>query len=404
MTPSGEAVTPETAALIVAAGEGRRLGGGIPKAFLQLGGTPVFLWSLRVFEEAQDIGRTVLVVPADYCELAQSLAHAAGITKLAAVVAGGTTRTQSAFAGLQALSSMPPALVTIHDGARPFVSLSIIARTIAAARQSGAAIAARPVTDTLKQVGEDGVIIATADRTSFWQAQTPQTFRFTTIFQAYGRALEDSGEATDDATLVERMGEKVTVVEDDPGNFKITLPQDWARAQAQLTVPGQMRVGHGFDVHRLGGGRRLMLGGVEVPFDRGLAGHSDADVVLHAVADALLGGAALGDIGRHFPDTDATFEDADSADLLAEVLRLIGDEGYHPVNVDVTVMAQQPRLAPHIPEMRHRIASILQLAEAAVSVKATTTEELGFIGREEGIAAEAVVLLASLTAGEASQT
>ncbi len=396
MTSGGEASTPECAGLIVAAGQGRRLGAQLPKAFLQLGSSPVFLWSLGVFEQVSEIRRTVLVVPADYCKLAETLCTQAGLAKLEAVIPGGKSRCESVWAGLEALSGNAPELVAIHDGVRPFVTPEIVARTIGAARESGAAIAAGRVTDTLKQVGQGQQIIATADRSQYWQAHTPQAFRFATIVGAYRAALADGWDATDDAALVEQAGGKVMVVEDDPGNFKITLAEDWARAQALVAGPGQMRVGHGYDVHRLAAQRRLMLGGVQVPHDRGLAGHSDADVVLHAIADALLGAAGLGDIGQHFPDTDPAFEDADSAELLAEVGRLVAEAGYRPVNVDVTIMAQQPRLATHIPQMRRRIAGILQLDERAVSVKATTTEGLGLIGREEGIAAEAVALLATV--------
>ena len=396
MTSGGEALTPECAGLIVAAGQGRRLGAQLPKAFLQLGSRPLFLWSLRVFEQVAEIGRAVLVVPADYCNLAETLCAQAGLAKLEAVIPGGKSRCESVWAGLEALSGNAPELVAIHDGARPFVTPEIVARTLAAARESGAAIAAGRVTDTLKQVGQDQQIIATGDRSQYWQAHTPQTFRFATIIGAYRAALAEGWAATDDAALVEQAGGKVTVVEDDPGNFKITLPEDWARAQALVAGPGQMRVGHGYDVHRLAPQRRLMLGGVQVPHERGLAGHSDADVVLHAIADALLGAAALGDIGQHFPATDPAFQDADSAELLAEVARLVAEAGYRPVNVDVTIMAQQPRLATHIPQMRRRIAGILQLDERAVSVKATTTEGLGLIGREEGIDAEAVALLSTI--------
>ncbi len=400
MSSLGASAIPETAGLIVAAGEGHRLGAGIPKGFLQLGTSPLFLWSLRTFQGVEQIARIVLVVPADRQELARSLCQQAGLTKVAAVIPGGRTRAESVYAGLENLSSQAPELVAIHDGVRPFVSPAIIIRTLGDAQRTGAAIAARPVTDTLKEVNSDGRVVGTADRAKFWQAQTPQTFRFSTIHDAYRQARAEGWEATDDAALVEKAGGQVTVVEDDPGNFKITLPEDWTRAQALVAGPETVRIGHGYDVHRLAEGRRLMLGGVEVPHDQGLVGHSDADVVLHAIADALLGGVALGDIGTHFADNDPAFQDADSAALLAEVLRLVAEAGYRPVNVDVTIMAEQPRLALHIPAMRNRIAAILQLDAQAVSVKATTTEGLGFVGREEGIATEAVALLARVVTSE----
>lgn len=403
MTAADESPTFTAAGLIVAAGRGRRLDARIPKAFLQLGVSPLFIWSLRAFEHTEQIDQIILVVPVDYCEQAASICREAEISKLTAVVGGGERRADSVYAGLDALSSQPPDIIAIHDGARPFVTPDIITRTIDAVQRAGAAIAARPVTDTLKQVGADSEIVATADRSRFWQAQTPQTFRFATIYRAYGEARAQGWEATDDAALVERAGGEVVVVEDTPGNFKVTSPEDWAQAQRLVAGAGGIRVGHGYDVHPFAAERRLMLGGVEIPYDRGLAGHSDADVVLHALADALLGAAGLGDIGQHFPDTDPTLREADSAELLGEVLRLAGKAGYRPTNVDVTVIAQQPRLAPHIPQMRKRIANILQMQPQAVNIKATTTEGLGFIGRQEGIVAQAVVLVGPVGAGQLEQ-
>jgi len=382
-----------TAALIVAAGQGRRLASSVPKAFLQLGGSPLFLWSARTFEQVPEVTQIVLVVPADYCDTAQSIGQQAGLSKLRAVIPGGKTRCESVFAGLGALSSDPPDLVAIHDGARPFVNAKVISRTIIAAEQTGAALAARPVTDTLKQVDDELRVAATVDRTGLWHAQTPQTFRFSTIYDAYQQALAGGWQATDDASLVERAGGKVAVVEDDVRNFKITVPNEWQQAQALVADRQQLRIGHGFDVHPFAAQRPLMLGGVRIPFDQGLAGHSDADVLLHAIADALLGAAGLGDIGRHFPDTDPAYKDADSTKLLAQVVELVNGQGYRPVNVDATVIAQRPRLADYIPEMRSHIAAILRLSESQVNVKATTTEHLGFVGREEGIAAQAVALI-----------
>ena len=385
-----------TTALIVAAGQGRRLDCPMPKAFLQLGEIPLFLWSARTFEQVPEVTQIVLVVPADYCDTAQSLARQAGLTKLGAVIPGGKTRCDSVFAGLQALSSDPPDLVAIHDGARPFVSTEVISRTIAAAEQTGAALAARPVTDTLKQVDDELGVAATVDRTGLWHAQTPQTFRFSTIYDAYQQARAGGWRATDDASLVERAGGKVTVVEDEVRNFKITVPDEWQRAQALVAGSRQLRIGHGFDVHPFAAQRPLMLGGIRIPFDQGLAGHSDADVLLHAIADALLGAAALGDIGRHFPDTDPTYKDADSTELLARTVELVSEAGYRLTNVDATIIAQQPRLADYVPEMVGCIATVLGLSNSQVNVKATTTEHLGFVGREEGIAAQAVALIAKI--------
>jgi len=382
-----------TAALIVAGGQGRRLGCSGPKAFLRLGDSPLLLWSAHTFEQVPEITQIVLVVPADYCETAQSIAQQVGLTKLTAVIAGGNTRCDSVFAGLQALSDDPPDLVAIHDAARPFVSTEVISRTIAVADQVGGALAARPVTDTLKQVDDEFAVANTVGRTSLWHAQTPQTFRFSTIYDAYQQAQAGGWQATDDASLVERLGGTVKVVEDEVRNFKITVPDEWQRAQELVAGSQQLRIGQGFDVHPFAAQRPLILGGIRIPFDLGLAGHSDADVLLHAIADALLGAAGLGDIGQHFPDTDRAYKDADSSQLLGQVMDLVAEAGYRPSNVDATIIAQRPRLADHIPVMRQHIAATLELSESQVNVKATTTEQLGFVGREEGIAAQAVALI-----------
>lgn len=387
--------------LITAAGQGRRLGATVPKTFMPLGGAALFMWSLRAFEAVEQISQTLLVVPDSYGERADELCQQAGITKLAQVVAGGRTRPESVDNGLTALASNPPAIVVIHDGARPFVTSQLIAHSIEVCAKMGAAIVALPVTDTLKQVDPNGVITATSDRSRFYQAQTPQTFKFDLIFQAYQQAKQNGWEATDDAALVEKMGQPVRVVEGSPRNFKITTQADWHRAEAMVAGSQQMHVGHGYDVHPLVEGRALILGGVHVPYERGLTGHSDADVVLHAVADALLGAAGLGDLGQHFPDTDPAYKDADSKALLAQVVELVRSAGYQPTNVDVTVIAQQPRLTPYLEQMRQAIARILKLkmTTEGVSVKATTTEGLGFIGRGEAIAAHAVALIAQCRDG-----
>ena len=254
-------------------------------------------------------------------------------------------------------------------------------------------------TDTIKQCAEDGRIEDTPPRCGLYHAQTPQTFRYALLLEAYERARAGGMDVTDDASLVERMGHPVHVSEGDRDNFKITTREDLARAEWVLERRGgnlaaSMRVGTGYDVHALVEGEDLILGGVRLEHDRGLRGHSDADVLLHAISDALLGAAALGDIGRHFPDTDPSLAGADSAKLAKRVVAMLADAGFRPVNVDTTVICQRPKLAPHIDAMRANIARALGLPADRVSVKATTTERLGFAGREEGIAAEAVALIA----------
>jgi len=379
--------------LIVAAGLGHRLGTDIPKTFLPLGGAALFLWPLRAFERTEEVIRTLLVVAPGYEDQARQICRQDKLHKLSQVVAGGPTRPESVYNGLNALKDQPPDIVAIHDGARPFVTPQLIARTIDACAASGAAIAALPATDTLKQVDDNSIISATIDRRPIHCAQTPQTFEFNLILQAYQQFIKEGGEATDDAALVEKMGHPVKVVEGSPHNFKITTPADWQRAENMMGSTQQIRVGHGYDVHPLVKGRPLILGGVTIDYQLGLAGYSDADVVLHALADALLGATGLGDIGQYFPDTDPTFKDADSKQLLGQIVELIHDAGYQPINVDVTILAQQPHLAPYIDQMRQQVASILDIGTNQVSIKATTTEGLGFIGRQEAIAAHAVALI-----------
>jgi 2-C-methyl-D-erythritol 4-phosphate cytidylyltransferase/2-C-methyl-D-erythritol 2,4-cyclodiphosphate synthase len=388
----------EVAAVIAAAGTGTRFGAPVPKVFAALCGQPLLTWSVRAFEDCPDVDTTVVVAPPDHLQRARDLCVAQHLTKVLAVLPGGEHRMDSVRAGLDALLEQPPALVCVHDGARPLVDLDTIVHSIQAARLHGAAVAAFPVVDTIKQAGPDGRIIATPPRDELYQAQTPQTFSFDLLLSAYRYADRHGLAATDDASLVEQMGETVYVSEGHPDNLKVTTPDDLARAEWILRrrlgqIIPQARVGVGHDVHALVEGRPLILGGVDVPHPQGLAGHSDADVLFHAISDALLGAAALGDIGQHFPDTDPQWAGADSGGLCRRVADLLAEAGWLPSNVDATLICEHPRLAPHILQMRSNIAAALDLPLAAVSVKATTTEGLGFAGRGEGIAAEAVVLI-----------
>ena len=388
----------EVGAVIAAAGRSTRFGAGLPKVFAPLCGCPVLAWSLRAYSQCPEVDEIVLVVPPEHLHRALDLCAEEGMLGSCTVIAGGERRMQSVMAGLQALAQEPPAIVCVHDGARPLVEPAIIEQSIEACRQHGAVIAAVSVTDTIKQADRDGRIFATPPRAELYHAQTPQTFSFDLLLSAYRRAEREGWEATDDAALVERTGQAVFVSEGHPDNLKVTTPDDLARADWILRrrlgeFAPQVRVGTGYDVHALVEGRPLVLGGVTLPHPTGLAGHSDADVLLHAVCDALLGAAALGDLGQHFPDTDPQYAGADSADLTRQVVGMLAEAGWQPANVDATVICERPKLAPHIPEMRARIAAALDLPVGAVSVKATTTEGLGFTGRGEGIAAQAVVLL-----------
>lgn len=384
------------AAVIVAAGRGSRFGGTLPKVFAPLAGVPLLRWSALAYRDCPAVSELVIVAAPDQLERARAVC--ADIPGLRDVVPGGEQRPDSVLAGLQALASAAPEIVCVHDGARPLVDRGTIERSIAACREHGAAIAGIAATDTLKQVDEAERITATPLRSTLRHAQTPQTFRYELLMEAYDRARREGLDVTDDAALVERMGHPVVVSEGHPDNIKITTPDDlalaeWLLARREGRAGGITRVGIGLDVHALVPARALILGGVRVPFELGLAGHSDADVLLHAISDALLGAAALGDIGQHFPDTDPRYAGADSAELLRQVVTLLAQAGWQPLNVDATVVCERPKLAPQIPRMRLNIAAALGLPVEAVGVKATTTEGLGFAGRGEGIAAQAVALI-----------
>jgi len=388
----------EAAAVIAAAGRGSRFGGPSPKVFAPLGGRPLVEWSLLAYGRCDRVEDIVLVVGAEFLDDARRIVEDGGHRSVLAVVPGGDERPASVRAGLEALRAVAPEIVCVHDGARPLVDSLTIERSIDVALEHGAAIAAVSATDTIKQCAPDGRIEATPPRCALYHAQTPQTFRYDLLVEAYERAAARGLGVTDDASLVERIGHAVYVSEGDADNFKITTPEDLARAdwvlrrREGLRAP-VMRVGTGYDVHALAEGRALILGGVRIDFNRGLAGHSDADALFHAISDALLGAAALGDIGRHFPDTDPAYAGADSGELTERVVDLLAEAGWRPVNVDATVICERPKLAPHIPAMRENIGRALALPDGDVSVKATTTEGLGFAGRGEGIAVQATVLI-----------
>ncbi|MGH7725764.1 MAG: 2-C-methyl-D-erythritol 2,4-cyclodiphosphate synthase [Candidatus Eiseniibacteriota bacterium] len=395
-------------ALLLAAGRGERLGFALPKAAVPLGGRPLAAWSLDALGAADAIEGIVLV--GDEATLARALEAAgdAARAKLAAVVPGGATRQESAARGLAAASPRAR-LVLVHDAARPFASPALFDGVAAAAGRTGAALAAVPLMDSLKRVANERVV-ATVERAGLWRAQTPQGFESALFRRAHAEAARAGASATDDVALVERLGHPVEIVPGAESNRKITSAEDLAWAEAHVaSARGESagsaeraeaadlrmspRTGIGYDVHPFAPDRPLVLGGVRVPHDRGLAGHSDADALAHAVADAMLGALALGDLGSHFPDTDPAWRGADSLDLLARVRAEIEDRGYRVGNVDATVIAEAPRLAPHVDAMRERLAGVLRVATACVSVKATRHEGLGALGRGEGIAAMAIVSL-----------
>jgi 2-C-methyl-D-erythritol 4-phosphate cytidylyltransferase/2-C-methyl-D-erythritol 2,4-cyclodiphosphate synthase len=379
--------------LIVAAGAGRRIGGAVPKQYRELAGRPLLAWTLGAFERAAAIDAVVLTVAADQLERARAVVEEHELTKVLKIVAGGAERSESVCRGLDALEGRDDDLVAIHDGARPLVAPALIERVVAAAARDGAAIPAVPIPDTVKRA-EGRTVRATVDRSQLYLAQTPQVFRLELIRRAY--ASTGPGAPTDDAQVVEELGEPVRLVEGDPENLKVTVAEDLERAATLLggRVPApRVAVGTGLDVHRLVPGRPLILGGVTVPFPLGLQGHSDADVLAHAVGDALLGAAALGDLGRHFPPGDPDLRGISSMILLERIGEMVREAGLTVGNVDATVVCQAPRLAPHIDAMVANMAAALHVPRGRVSVKATTTEGLGFTGEGDGIAAQAVVLL-----------
>jgi 2-C-methyl-D-erythritol 2,4-cyclodiphosphate synthase/2-C-methyl-D-erythritol 4-phosphate cytidylyltransferase len=383
-------------AVIVAAGRSERMCGA-DKLMAPLAGKPVLQRCMEAFEACGDVDAICLVAAPGRLESLRLLAAHWGITKLGYAVEGGATRTLSVYNGLKAL---PPEcdIVAIQDGARPFTANDVIARSVESARARGSGVAAVRSRDTVKAADEDGLVRYTPDRRSLWLVQTPQTFRFDMILRAYMKALAEGYEATDDAAIAEWAGEKVYLLDGSVDNIKITTPEDMPHGEALARIRDGLgdrtaRIGEGYDAHRLVQGRALILGGVDIPHGTGLLGHSDADALAHAVIDALLGAACLGDIGMNFPDSDGAYKDISSLILLGKAAELLREKGIIVGNVDATIVAQRPKLAPHIPRMRENIAQALGISKDRVSVKATTTEGMGFEGREEGISARAVALI-----------
>ncbi|HEV7214943.1 MAG TPA: 2-C-methyl-D-erythritol 4-phosphate cytidylyltransferase [Chloroflexota bacterium] len=398
--------------VIVAAGVSTRMGGQ-DKVAADLGGRPVLAWSLDAAEKCQDVVAVAVVIHPERRAWAEALLRAGSWRTPVVVCVGGERRQDSVAAGLAVLDTVE--WVAVHDAARPFADPDLYERCITAAREcGGCALAAMPVRDTLKRVTDHNVE-ATLSRDHLWSAQTPQVCRRTTLLEGLELAAANGWSVTDEAMLMEQLHAPVVVVPSGLRNFKLTTPDDLALARALVSSrePGMSgaaeqhvrapalprpstRVGVGYDIHRLVEGRPLILGGVQLAHDRGLEGHSDADVLLHAVMDALLGAAALGDIGRHFPPGDPAYLGADSRVLLRQVAALLRDAGYRAQNVDAMIVAQRPTLRPYIPEMRRLLAADLEVDVDCVSVKATTNEGLGPEGREEGISATATASISSI--------
>lgn len=368
------------AAIVVAAGSGSRAGGG--KQWRRLGGKPVVRWSVAALLEAGADEVVVVAAPGDE---AQATAALSGLDRWR-LAAGGETRAASVRNGLAALGGDEDRPVLIHDAARPFLGVDLVHRLVAALEGADGALPALPVADSLRRAIDDWVS-GGVERENLWRAQTPQAFRLRTIVTAYAGWPADET-ATDEATVVERAGERVRIVPGDPRLMKLTYPEDFAMAEA--FAPRQTRVGQGFDAHRWGPGASVWLCGVEIPHDQTLIGHSDADAGLHALTDAILGAMGDGDIGDHFPPTDPRWKGAASDQFLIHAVERLAARGGRLVNVDVTLICERPKVKPHRQAMRERLAELLSLPLDAVSVKATTTEAMGFTGRGEGLAAQAL--------------
>ncbi|PVA12068.1 bifunctional 2-C-methyl-D-erythritol 4-phosphate cytidylyltransferase/2-C-methyl-D-erythritol 2,4-cyclodiphosphate synthase [Pelagivirga sediminicola] len=370
------------AALIVAAGRGTRAGGDRPKQWQPLAGARVIDWTLRAFAGVPEISHIKIVLHPD--DMAKF-----NTPEGVSVTAGGATRAASVRAGLEALEGTGATRVLIHDVARPCTRPALIRRVLAALEGGPAAAPALAVTDAL-WCGEGGRVTGTRERAGLYRAQTPQGFDFAAILAAH-RAFE--GDAPDDVAVARAAGLDVQIVPGDEDNLKITHPHDFARAEAQLRGRMDIRIGNGYDVHRFGPGDHVMLCGVAVPHDRALQGHSDADVGLHTLCDAIYGALAEGDIGRHFPPSDPQWKGAESHVFLRHAVALAAGKGFEISNMDLTLVCERPKIGPHADEMRRAVAQITGLAMERISIKATTSERLGFTGREEGIAALASVLL-----------
>jgi len=380
------------AALVVAAGRGIRSGGGIPKQYRRLSGVPVVRMSLGCFLEHPAILHVQTVIHPDDAGLFRDATTG---LDLAEPVCGGATRQASVLAGLKALEALKPDLVLVHDAARPFASSVLVSRAIDAARTSGAAIPALPVTDTVKSVDANGTVTSTLERASLRIVQTPQAFAFDKLIAAHRRAA-DAGrdDFPDDASLAEWAGLTVTTFEGDAENVKLTRAEDFIRAEALHSTVMETRTGFGFDVHSFTDGDHVTLGGVRIPHSHGLSGHSDADVGLHALVDAILGALAEGDIGDHFPPSDPKWKGATSDRFLRFAVDRVKQRKGRIVHLDLTFVCEAPKIGPHRDAMRARVAEIAGISPDRVGVKATTNEKMGFIGKREGMVAYANATIA----------
>ena len=377
--------------LLLAGGSGSRMGAGKNKVLLSIAGKTVLRRSAEAFIGFAD-QMIVVCRPEDQPQVEQTLLDPP-LPFPIRLTPGGSTRQQSVSNGLALLRHCPDDIVLVHDGARCFVSAAVIQAVLSSVLAHGSGIPAIPVTDTIKLRNLDDTVAATLPRDQLRAVQTPQGFILGSLLAALSRAEADGFTGTDDASLLEHCGQPVHLTPGSPENIKLTTREDWKMAISKMQNLPPFRVGSGYDVHQLVPDRALILCGVTIPYELGLLGHSDADVALHALMDAMLGAAGLGDIGRHFPDSDPAYRGISSMKLLAETVRLLADRHFAVSNADVTIVAQKPKLAPFIDQMRKNVAAALSLPEDRVNIKATTTEHLGFEGRMEGISAQAVCIV-----------
>lgn len=375
----------KVAAIIVAAGRGSRAGAGLPKQYRPVRGEPLIRHALRLLAMHPAIGQVIVAIHPDDRPLFDAAAQ--GLPGIRAVV-GGATRQASGLAGLEALAPSPPDLVLIHDAARPFTSPDLVTRVIEGVRITGAAIPGLAVTDTIKRVDSHGVILETPERATLRAVQTPQAFSYQQLLAVHRKAAAAGLDSfTDDAAVWEWAGGRVLVVAGEAGNIKMTMPEDFTAMPSPLAALGDIRIGNGFDVHAFTEGDHVTLGGLRIAHSQALSGHSDADVVLHALTDAILGAIAEGDIGSHFPPSEARWKGANSALFLRHAMELVALRGGMVAHLDITIIAEAPKIGPHRDAIRASIATICAMTTDRVAVKATTTEKLGFTGRREGIAA-----------------
>ena len=386
---------PRVSLILVAAGRGARLGGAIPKQYQPCAGRPLICQTIEALTSAHDFATATVVIHPDDRDLYDAaIAHLApdAVRALTAPAFGGATRQRSVRNGLEAQAKAEPEIVLIHDGARPFASRELIARAIEAARRHGAAVPATPMTDTIKQIDREGRVVASPERASLRAVQTPQAFRFDLILEAHRASAR--ADLTDDAAVAEAAGHPVFVFAGDSDNVKVTTMPDLREAEARLSSNAtEVRVGQGFDVHAFAPGDGVWLGGVLVPHDKKLEGHSDADVALHAIADAIYGALGEGDIGSHFPPSEARWRGADSSIFLAHAAERVRARGGVVAHIDVTLICEAPKIGHYREAMRARIAEIAGIAVGRTGVKATTSEGLGFTGRREGIACLAMATI-----------